>query len=316
MSADIRTHYKLEGMTVTKSEGGSSATVCTEEDEDGRLNIYVSMDRQTRECALLTDFPMQLVAALELKPAHFPDLHLFLQVPLNSLRTLMIRKGFTGGDDVDHCEQNLVAVLNNQDMQSHSELGDDDNQDEVRELATSLVDADSTEHVVIYSTSASASSEAAHTALQPSVRSRPSIRPTALEPRPNEPSNMPSDVSPHRRPVTPRPTILGPYSAQNRDRNRDQLRGFARNMDRTPVPRLSRSNRQSRNPDSAFDLSALSQALETTGLAPVPESVQVDSSSRQRAGPIPNRNDEQRARDFEVGFLGEQFVSFSHNLHH
>jgi hypothetical protein len=314
MSADIRTHYTLEDTTVVKREGGSSATVCTEEDENGKLKIYVSMDRQTRECALFTDLPMQLVAALELEPADFSDLHVLLQVSLASLKTLMVRKGFASGNHVDDHEHNSVAVLNHQDMQSRSELHQNDNQNEMRESAAILADSGSAEHVVVHSTSASASSEAARTALQPSVSSRPDIRPTAPEPRPHESSNVPFDPSPHRRPVTPQPTIAGPYSAQYRDRNRDQLRGFARNMDRTPVPQISRSHSQSRNLDSAFDMSALSRALDTGGLARVQNLVQVDSNSRQRAGPIPNRNDEQRARDFEVGFLGEQFVSLPNNM--
>jgi hypothetical protein len=284
--------------------------VCTEGDENIKLKIYISTDIQMRECALLTDFPTQLVAALELKPAHFPDLHLLLQVPLASLKTLMIRKGFASGDHVDDCEHNLVAVLNNQDMQSHSVLLHDDNQDEMREMSTGLVRADSAEHVVVHSTSASASSQAEHTALQPSVSSRLSFRPATPESRPHEPLNVSFDVSPRGRPVTSRPTIAGPYSAHNRDRNRVQLRAFARNVDPAPVSQLSRFNNQSRNTDSAFDMSALSRTLETAELSPVPDSVQVNSSSRQRTGPIPNRNDEQRARDFEVGFLGEQFVSF------
>jgi hypothetical protein len=222
-SADIRTHYTLEDTRVTRIEGSSSATVCAEENENFKLKIYVSTDRQLRECALLTDFPMQLVAALELEPAHFPDLHLLLQVPLISLRTLMIRKGFTSGDDVDDSEQNLVAVLNKQNMLGRNLLRHDDNQDEVRGLSTSLVRANSAEHVVVHSRSAPASSEAAHTALQLSVSSRLSSTTTTPESRPHEPLDVTFNGSPQRRPVTPRYTIAGTYSAHNRDRNRDRL---------------------------------------------------------------------------------------------
>jgi hypothetical protein len=227
----------------------------------------------------------------------------------------MIRKGFTGGGDVDDSEHNLVAVLNKQDMQSHNLLGHDDNQDEVREMSTRMVRADSAEHVVVHSTSAQASSEAAHTALQPSVSPRLSFRTTTPESRPHEHLDVPFNGSPQRRSVTPRSTIPGTYSAHNRDRNRDRLRGFARNVDPRPVLQFSRFSSQARNTESAFDMSTLDRALETAEVAPVPNPVQVNSSSLQRAGPIPNRNDEQRARDFEVGFLGEQFVSFPNNMH-
>jgi hypothetical protein len=299
-SADIRTNYELEDVTVEKSEGGSSATVCTEEDGDIELKIFVSMDRQMRECALLTDFPMQLVAALELEPTHYPDLHLILQVPLDSIKTLMIKRGFIGGGAAD----------GNQDVPSHSTLRHIENQDEARENSRDLVRTSSAEHVAVHSTSASASSEAARRALQPSVRSRPSSRPTTPESRSHDSLIEPVDASPDREPVTPQPAIAGPFSAHNRDRNRDLLRGFMRNAGRTPGSQRTRNNSEAREPDSAFDMSILSRTLEAVQLVPVTESVQVNHGSPRRAGPIPNRNEEQRARDFEVGFLGEQFVSF------
>jgi hypothetical protein len=292
-SADIRTHYVLGNVMVTKSEGGSSATVCTDEDEDEdekvKLKIYVSTDEQMREHALLTDFPTQLLAALKLEPTKFPDLTLLLHVPLTSLRILMIKKGFTSGNNVD----------DNQVM-PRSVLSHDDDQDEMRERATSLLRADSAEHVVVQSTSISARSETTLTALQPNVRSGPSVRPTTPESRAGGYLNVP---------------IAGPYSADNRDRNMAQLRRFARHVGRTSISPLSRSNSQSRNSDSVFQMSALSRALNTAELAPIPDSVQVNSSSPRRGGPDPNRNDEQKKRDFEVGFLGELFVSFLNNLH-
>jgi hypothetical protein len=303
-SEDITTHYELEDVKVTKSEGGSSATVCTEEDENIKLKIYVSTDRKMRECALLTDFLMQLIAALELEPTQYPDLHLLLQVPLTSLRTLMIRKGFTGGDAVDDDE----------DMQSHNVPRRNDDEDEAREVSSSPVRAAYTEHVAVQSTSASASSEAAHRALQPSVLPMRSSRPTTPESRSHGSLAVPLGASPDREPVTPQSAIAGPYSVNNRDRNRDRLRGFARNMDRAPVPQRERSNSQLRDPDSAFDMSALSRTLDTVELVPVPDPVQVNYTPPRRAGPIPNRSEEQRARDFEVGFLGEQFVSFANYL--
>lgn len=104
ISADIKTHYTLEGTTVTKSEGGSSVKVSPGEDETAKLEIFVSANKHTRDCALITDFPEQLVATLELEPADLPDLLPLLRVSLASLKALLIKKGITGGDAVDDNE--------------------------------------------------------------------------------------------------------------------------------------------------------------------------------------------------------------------
>jgi hypothetical protein len=58
----------------------------------------------------------------------------------------------------------------------------------------------------------------------------------------------------------------------------------------------------------------LRETLEAAEPAPVLTPIQVDPSPRRRAGPILNRNEEEMARDFEVGFLGEQFVSHLDSL--
>jgi hypothetical protein len=63
-----------------------------------------------------------------------------------------------------------------------------------------------------------------------------------------------------------------------------------------------------------YDMSTLGEALDADEPAPVSTSVQVNVSPRRRANPIKNRNEEEVARDFEVGFLGEQFVTPSDRL--
>jgi len=84
----------------------------------------------------------------------------------------------------------------------------------------------------------------------------------------------------------------------------ERLRGFARNADITSnSPRVSSG--------SIFDMSALSETLEAAEPAPVSTPVQVNPSMRRRSGPVTNRNEQEKARDFEVGFLGEQFVSLT-----
>lgn len=63
--------------------------------------------------------------------------------------------------------------------------------------------------------------------------------------------------------------------------------------------------------DGTFDLNSLREALNVGQPRPVPTLAQTEQNHPLRGGPIPNRTDEQKARDFEVGFLGEQYVSLA-----
>jgi hypothetical protein len=312
MSADIKTHYTLEGTTVTKSEGGSSVKVSTGEDKTAKLEICISANMHTRDCALVTDFPEQLVVALELEPADLPYLHPLLQVPLASLKALLIRKGITGRDAADDYEETLVADSVNKDSKSKSDgcsNDDDDDSDDASTTSARSVRSDSAGSAIVESTCASARSKAANTTLRPHVDHRPSSRPNTPEPRSQDHLNVPSDESPRERPVTPRPTAAGLYSTDNRHRNRERVQAFARNADPASSSRPRRSSGQSGRGGGAFDMSTLRETLEAAEPAPVLTPIQVDPSPRRRAGPILNRNEEEMARDFEVGFLGEQFVS-------
>lgn len=292
MSADIKTHYTLEGTTVTKSEGGSSVSISTGNDKTAKLEICVSANRHVRECALITDFPGQLVAALELELADLLDLSSLLQVPITSLKALLIRKGFTGGDAADTYEDTLVAHSVNKGSQSRSDSSYNDSCDD------SLI------------IRASARYEAANTGLRPYMDHRLSFRPTTPEPQLQNHLNVHSHNNSSERPVTPRPTTTGLYSRDNRNLNRKRLQGFARNAAPSPSSRLARPTSQPNGSGHTFGMSTLREILEAAEPAPLSTPVQVNSSSRRRAGPIPNRNEEQMARDFEVGFLGEQFVRF------
>jgi hypothetical protein len=314
MSADIKTHYTLESTTVTKSEGGSSVQVSTGEDKTAKLEIYISANRHTRDCALVTDFPKQLVVALELEPADLPHLHPLLQVSLASLKALLIRKGITGRDAADDYEEALVADSVNKDSHSQSDGSSDDDSDDASTMSASSVRSDSAGSAIVASTCASARSKAANTTLRPHVDHRPSSRPNTPVPRSQDHPNVPSDESPRERPVTPRPTAAGLYSTDNRNRNRERVQDFARNADTAYSSRPRRSSGQSGGGDGAFDMSTLRETVEAAEPAPVSTPIQADPSPRRRAGPILNRNKQEMARDFEVGFLGEQFVSHIDSL--
>ena len=51
--ADIKTHYTLGNTTVTRNEGGSSVKVSLGEDNKEKLEIFVSANKQMRDCALM-----------------------------------------------------------------------------------------------------------------------------------------------------------------------------------------------------------------------------------------------------------------------
>ncbi|OKL55903.1 hypothetical protein UA08_08808 [Talaromyces atroroseus] len=301
ISADIETHYTLNGTIVTKSEGGSSVKVSHEEDETTKLEIFVSANKQARDCALITDFPEQLVEALDLEPANLPDILSLLQVPIASLKALLIKKGITGGDTADDSEEISVADPVNIDSQSHSDSSDDDSSDEASTTSASDVHSNSEGSDILQYTRASAGSAAANTTLRPQVRREPNSRPTTPELQSQYYQNVPVND----RPITPRPTAAGLYSTDNRNRNVARMQSFARNAGPASRSRLGTSSGRSDGDGGAFNMSTLREALEA---AEPTAPAQVIYSPRRRSRQIINRSEEEMARDSEVGFLGEQFV--------
>lgn len=323
-SSDIKTHYTLEDTIVTKSEGGSSAIVSTGENKTEKLDIYVSANSHRRDIALITDFPEQLVAALKLEPTDLSDVldlsHLspLLQIPITLLKAFMIKRGIIGGDVADDSEDTLVADSANDDPHiqndgSSDENDDDDDDDDTSTASASSDHSNIIDSVVVESSLASARPMATSTTVRSHVDNRPSLGPTTPEPQSQDFSNVPSDNSPSEQQVIPSLSIGGLYSENNRNRNRERLQSFARNADPISSFGLGRSRSQYGGGGSGgvFDMNALRETLETPEVARVLNPVQVDPSPRRRGGPIPNRNAEEMARDFEVGFLGEQFVSSS-----
>ena len=310
MSADIKTHYTLECTTVTKSEGGSMVEVSTREDNVAKLKIVVSANRNIRDCALIEDFPEQLVEALELEPADFPDLHRVLQVPLASLKALLIRKGITDGDAANNYEEASVAESTRQeDWQNASDGNHNTNSEDGWTSLAGNDLSDFARSTTIQCTRASARSEAANPNLRPHVHPRPRSRPSTPRSWSPDHMNSPPNEIPEERSDIPRPSAAGLYSMDNHNRNRERVQEWARNADLGSSSRLRRSNPQSGGGDGAFDMSAIREILESDERSTMSIPAQVSPSPRRRAAPIPNRNEEGMARDFEVGFLGEQFVN-------
>jgi len=164
----------LGDTTVTRNEGGSSVKVSLGEDDTDKLEIFVSANKQMRDCALIVDLPEQLVAALKLEPANLPDLPSLLSVPLASLKALLIKKGITGGDAADDNEEPLVADPVNEESWVQSDGSSDDSGDDSWMRFRSCVRSDSEGSTIVQYTRASARSETAITTSQPYVQRRTS----------------------------------------------------------------------------------------------------------------------------------------------
>lgn len=139
---------------MTRTKGGSSVKVSLREDNTAKLEIFFSANKQSRECALIVDFPEQLVAALKLEPANLPDLSSLLSVPLASLKALLVKKGITGGVAADDNKELLVTDPVNEESRSQS--GDS---------------SDFESSTIVQYARASARSEAANTTSQPYIAS-------------------------------------------------------------------------------------------------------------------------------------------------
>jgi hypothetical protein len=317
MSKNIKTHYTLDNTTVTKSEGGCSVKLTIVEDQDPKLKIYVSTDKYLRECALITDFPRQLISALELEPIELLKLHGVLQVPLTSLNELMITEGITDGFDSEdsgdsNSEDNDSEDNDSEDNDSEdneaqdiqSESSGQRSHDNTLEISASGVHTDNIGSIVIDSVSVSARSEIRQTT--PRVNVNNSSRSRAISPGSSPHPNRSSNASPDGPLATSRLTATSIYTTDNRNRNRRRIQSFAQHAGVT-------STTPGRNGD-VFDMEKLRGALEEAGPALFATSNEVSSNTNEPIQPNQNRNEEQKNRDFEVGFLGELFVSFLNTL--
>lgn len=307
MSTDIKTHYTLEDTIVTKSEGGSSVEINFRDDNAAELKIFVSANRSTRECALVADFPEQLVKALELEQADLPDLPRLLQVPRTSLKALLIRRGIIGGDTDtgDDYEETLVEHGVNRAFQTGSKDRSSSSSSNALSDVEELVNSESIR--------ASARSETTNKTLRTNLHYGSGSSPITPRSISHGYPDISSDETPHQQPVTSHLAAL--YSTENRNQNRERLQDFARNLGSGPSTQLGGSTDHSNaGSGGGFDMSALREALQDAEPAAVLTPVHISFGMRRRGGPISNRNAEERARDFEVGFLGEQFVGLLENL--
>ncbi|KAK8912646.1 hypothetical protein VCV18_012325 [Metarhizium anisopliae] len=214
MSQDISTLHTLEGTTVTQSDGGCSVEVSRRGDKTPRLVIYVSANEVVRSCALITDFPQQVVEALALKPNNLPHLQAILQVQRGSLKTLLIKRGISGGNAADEYEDWQI--------QSNGSSGVNG------------------EHAWTTSAHGNGSGCARSAAMEPTR-----------------------------------------VSATSRTEDRTQRSSVHHQLEFRPAPKPQSQIHPHRPADGG----------------------------RRRAGLIPTRNEDEVDRDFNIGFLGEKFVS-------
>ncbi|USP80364.1 uncharacterized protein yc1106_07638 [Curvularia clavata] len=307
-SGDIETHYELGFKIFTKSEGGSHVEVCEEEEQVMKLKIHVSTDIHKRDCALIIDFPEQLVSALELRLDHLSDLCDLLRVPSASLKALMVRRGFSGEDSTSDYADDSVATSADDDSGGELESSDESDQDGSTETRTTEDHNYGVESTVEHYVRSSAMARTAHTSLRPNVRYSLSSSPEPSEAQSHDHLDALSESSLLEEQITSRPAAAGIYSADNRSRNVERIQRLARGVGSSTGSRSMDSAGQSVRDDGIFDLNSLSEALDAVEPLPIPTLAQAKHNRAPRAGPIPQRNEEQRARDFEVGFLGEQFV--------
>jgi len=103
------------------------------------------------------------------------------------------------------------------------------------------------------------------------------------------------------------------YNVVNRNQNMGRIQRFARTasaISDAVTGAQTRNVRASHSRDGSFDLRVLSEALENSPSNSSSAMVNVQHVYQRRR----DHNEEETARDFEVGFLGEQFVSVTFYL--
>lgn len=317
ISPTIKTRYNLSLrlppliFPITRIEGGSSMKVNdTSGSADPVLEIYLSSEQKKRECALVTDFPKQLLEALKVRPFDAAnELHQYLEVPLESLNMLLVRKGIIG---------EIPSSPASSDSSKSDEMSDNEDQSQRR---APLVTPEQSSSVTSLATPPTELSRLLAPLAAQSV-------PSTQSPRDPEPisrtlgvetslsnSVSPSDFTialgrPEEEPPIEPVTTAGIYSTSNRSRNREILELFAHSLPNQNGSRGETTHSVDNLIEAAFDMTQLQSALEDSQASVVSAaSVSVRSAGRPRGRHIPDRSQEDRARDFEIGFLGEHYVS-------
>lgn len=317
ISPIIETHYHLSRrlsapiFTITRIEGGSSVRVNDASDGvDPALEIYLSSDHKKRDCALVTDFPKQLLEALEVQPFNAAnELHQYLEVPLESLNMLLVRKGIIG---------EIPSSPLGSDTSKSDEMSDDEDQSQWR---APLVTPEQSSSVTPLAT------PPIELPRPPALLAAQSV-PSTQSPRDPEPiprtlgveTSLGNHFSPSDFPIAPERqeeeppmelvTTAGIYSTSNRSRNRERLEQFAQHSPPDQNNSRGGTTHSVNTPiAAAFDMTQLGSALENpqaSVISAAPASVR--SARRPQGRHIPDRSQEDRARDFEIGFLGEHYV--------
>lgn len=303
---------------VTKNEGGSSVQINTSSAcSQPTLKIYFSRDQRKRECALVTDFPEQLVEALEIRPVDVAaEISQLLQVHLDALNSLLVRKGIISGTK-SHSSSEEAPISHKTDENGQAQVLDD-LADEKRPASStnSQHSSDAAEPGTAEtesSISPIAETEEVLSSFRP-VRNRASMsRPstslgharTPLESHGGRSSSKETQEAFFEEPR------VGTYNALNRSHNIHKLIDFARNAGVVFNARAQTTRRTSSAGEDAFDLSELDSALQEAELSQtLHETINVRLNEGPLGGGIPDSSQEYRARDSEVGFLGEFFVSY------
>lgn len=283
------------------------------------LEIYLSSDKSKRDCALVTDFPKQLLEALQIRHSDATsELHQYLEVPLESLNILLVRKGIIG----EVPSSSAASETAESDETSEDEPTHHEDQLQSRQAVAPLASPERRSSVTLLAAPATEFSRPSAAATRQAVPSSQSpsnpdfvSRVSAIESpfrNPFAPSSSPTPPEgPEELPPAELVTSAGIYNTSNRSRNTDRLRQFARHSSSGPdTSRNGTSNTASTPNASVFNMTELGSALgDAQASVSLSALVYAQSARRPQARLVLYRNQRERARDFEIGFLGEHYVS-------
>lgn len=326
-SPNIKTHYTIpagpssERRIVTKSNGGSSVRVLNMDDgSQPLLEIYLTTNLPKRQCALVSKLAAQLVEELDIHPIDIiSGVSQLLLVPHLALDELLIENGVIGKSTT---KTNIEEIWIPGEAIRDSQIGnrvqpevEDPNSSTHSRLSSNLVVQKSRSMSTISSTEIAeeATTHLRRTRNQVSVlrasNSSDHIRVLSERQMARNSLEEPAETMPLE-PVT----TAEIYNAFNRSRNINRLRDFARITETILSVRGQRNRPRMNIRGSVFDLNELELALQETDPVLSPVIPMAVRPNHHRIGGISDRTPDQRARDFEVGFLGEYFVSsFIHN---
>jgi hypothetical protein len=289
------------------------------DDSQSLLEIYLSTNLPKRECAMVSKLAAQLLEALNVDSVDIlSGVFQLLLVPHFALDEFLMENGVTGRT-TSRSETTGSGIPD-------EAIWDDQISDIVQ---PEVEDLNSSTHSRLSSNSVAQTSESTSTvsSTDSSTDSSEEVRAQLLRTR-NQVSvlrastsldqvRVPSEVQMARNSLEePSETVpLEPvttaeiYNTFNRDRNINRLRDFARNTETVSSVRGQRNRRRTSGSGLAFDLSELELALQEIDLTLSTVTPMAVRPNHRRILGISDRTPDQKARDFEVGFLGEYFVS-------